>query len=128
MTCPLLARIVSALLVSATICAPTLSWAGLPFQTQAPVRRSQVTSQTPVARIQVPTAPPVLTLRAENQTPIPGQNLHFTATWNRKVGRIVYRFEWGDGQSTDSQQPAADHSYSRPGSYVVRVTARSLSE
>jgi PKD repeat protein len=75
---------------------------------------------------QAPTSP-VLTLNANTQSTQPGQNIHFTANWNRTVYRVVYRFEWGDGQVTDTQGLEADHSYESAGAYTARVTATSTS-
>ncbi len=69
---------------------------------------------------------PVLTLAADSATPLVGQNVHFTASWNQSVFASTYHFDWGDGQSSDSQQPYADHSYATLASYTVSVTASAL--
>ncbi len=44
------------------------------------------------------------------------------------TGRSVeYRFDWGDGTYSDwSPDPRVKHSWSRPGTYVVRAAARSV--
>ena len=77
-------------------------------------------------RQEPPPLPPVLTLAADNLTPEPSQTVHFTGSWNRSVASVLYRFDWGDGQGTDSETPQADRAYSAPGVYAVRVTASPL--
>jgi PKD repeat protein len=76
---------------------------------------------------QDPQRPPaVLTLAADNPTPFPGDAVRFTASWNRDMPQVAYRFDWGDGQIIDTKVPQADHAYSAHGVYAVRVTASPL--
>ncbi len=99
------------------------------YQAKMPVAKATATLSSPPAAVssnpppQETFIPPVLTLTANNQNPQPNQDVHFTATWNRSVYRFQYLFDWGDGQTTGSRDPAADHSYAQPGSYRVSVTA-----
>jgi PKD repeat protein len=90
-----------------------------------PQNPSVSTPQTTTAKVprQKP-ALPALTLSADNLNPPRGQPVHFTAAWSRDMPQMVYRFDWGDGQAADTQEPAADHAYAREGSYTVRLTAR----
>jgi len=75
-----------------------------------------------VANPQVATA---LTLAADNLNPTTRQSVHFTATWNSEVSGVVYVFDWGGAQTTNSTDPKADHIFSEPGVYTVHVTAKS---
>lgn len=70
---------------------------------------------------------PTLTVDTNSRNPVPNQLVHFTVTSNIELYRRVYYFEWGDNQPiTESETPAADHSYSTRGPYTVQVTAKSL--
>jgi PKD repeat protein len=78
---------------------------------------------------QIPKPPPslpALTLTADPDSSFEGQNVRFTATWSQRVSGPSYRFEWGDGQHRDSDQPSADHSYAARGRYTVRVLATAI--
>ncbi len=76
--------------------------------------------------VQLPATRAVLTLTANSQIAQPNQSVHFMLVWNRPVYRLTYHFDWGDGTSSDGTDTAADHSYSSPGNYIVRVTARPI--
>ena len=126
MTSPALARIVFALAVSIPWLTQALPWSGgsQPANT-TPQNPLVSTPQSMAAKVprQKP-APPALALGADNLNPPRGQPVRFTAAWNRDMPQMVYRFDWGDGQAADTQEPAADHTYASEGSYTVRLTAR----
>ena len=86
--------------------------------------REPLQRNPPAVRLppQAPLPPVVLTLAADNLTPGPRQSVRFTGSWNRRVSRVLYRFDWGDGQRTDSKTPQADHAYLRAG--ALRRTPR----
>ena len=63
---------------------------------------------------------------AERIVSLEGQSVHFTATWSQPVSRASYLFEWGDGQSSRSDEPNASHSYADPGLYSVSVVAKAI--
>ena len=92
-------------------------------------------AQTAPASAQIPQAStskiyrakaPILTLTGDNLSPSTGQAVRFAAAWDREVSQMTYHFDFGDGQSTDTQQLTADHSYSAAGSYIARVSGRSV--
>ncbi len=99
------------------------SWVGIIFVVFI---ASAASAQSLTPASQVPPRLPALTLRVNLPNPLPDQNVHVTATWDQQIYRMQYHFDWGDSQYTDNRQPEADHSYSRSGSYTVRVTASGI--
>jgi len=78
------------------------------------------------AKLRPRSSVPTLTLMAERIVSLEGQSVHFTATWSQPVSRASYLFEWGDGQSSRSDEPNASHSYADPGLYSVSVVAKAI--
>jgi PKD repeat protein len=120
MTWPGSSQFVVALLLSISASAQ-LPPAAVASQPVKPAQKAEIFKPP-----QTPTSP-VLKLSADPLSTQPNQNIHFKATWNTTVYRVVYHFDWGDNQSTDRKSPEADHSYGSAGAYTVRVTARSAS-
>jgi PKD repeat protein len=114
------------------VSAASFHYSALSISTIAQVPPGAATRQNPnvaarragaqVANPQVATA---LTLAADNLNPTTRQSVHFTATWNSEVSGVVYVFDWGGAQTTNSTDPKADHIFSEPGVYTVHVTAKS---
>ena len=68
-----------------------------------------------------------LTLTSSAQIMEPNQPIHFSLTWSRPVYRYTYTFDWGDGSGSQAVTAlAADHAYSSPGQFIVRVTGRPI--
>lgn len=117
-----------ACLISASCLAPQ---AALALAQASPARKPFPVQQAKSAKSQIlqqyvapSSTQAVLTLAASPQAAQPNQIIHFVLTWNRPVYRVAYHFDWGDGSFSNGTELAADHAYSSPGQYIVRVTAR----
>ena len=82
---------------------------------------SAVTQTVTVAGI----APPTTSFTVSPASPLTDQEATFTATATAQTGHRIatYGWEWGDGSSNQTASPIIRHTYTRPGQYLVVLTA-----
>ena len=93
---------------------------------KGPIDRAGEVLLTPVARLVKVNRPPSAIIEAERKT-CPGQAVAFDASksFDADGGIVGYAWDFGDGQTATGLR--ATHSFERPGTYAVRMTATDAS-
>jgi len=101
--------------------------AGLSSQASSPVSVSPPPAPTPIAR---PTPPPSATFILSPATGTAPLTVRVDASASKDANGnplASYRFDFGDGTIVGPQSsPTATHTYTKPGTYTVRVTGTDI--